>query len=244
MPTLRELIIACSETDIQRTFANLEEDVETEDAWEIASRRVSVISRRNSNHSIRLPHQNDTPSSQPVSAPGEPSTGVGFGDMTASIDELLAASSGQPSDDDHSIPRPDLARQHTVVGDTSRDRSDGGAATPTSDIGEAVTHATTAPVPIGSELLRPDAGGEAFSTTAASLAQTPLNDVFLSTLVISGPGRCDTGVNGATPATVSSAVASGANSQIAEEPEAEAQAEASNSVAVDEDHLLDDVVIA
>ncbi|KAL7422389.1 hypothetical protein Q5752_003035 [Cryptotrichosporon argae] len=92
-----------------RTFANLEEDVDTEDAWEIASRRASVISRRASNHSIRLPAQADVS----THAPGperEPSNRVGFGEGTASVGDLLAAStaSGRTSEeggrtaDDHS----------------------------------------------------------------------------------------------------------------------------------------------
>ena len=100
--------------DDQRTFANLEEDVETEDAWEIASRRASVISRRPSNHSIRLPH---VESSQPRPSPGEPSTGIGFGDGSRSVDELLAGgeSSGDAGSSDES-PEPDhLTRIVTAV---------------------------------------------------------------------------------------------------------------------------------
>ncbi|KAK8854586.1 hypothetical protein IAR55_003325 [Kwoniella newhampshirensis] len=79
-----------------RTFANLEEDVEIE---EIASRRASIISRRPSNHSIRLPTSSDNPSSPvsaDVSASGQPSTSIGLagvGNGSASVDELLAGDS-------------------------------------------------------------------------------------------------------------------------------------------------------
>ncbi|OCF32651.1 hypothetical protein I316_05572 [Kwoniella heveanensis BCC8398] len=83
-----------------RTFANLEEDVETEDAWEIASRRASIISRKPSNHSIRLPSasQADPAPSSPGAGPsGQPSTGISLGvsGAAASVDELLAAPSAE-----------------------------------------------------------------------------------------------------------------------------------------------------
>ncbi|WVQ95178.1 hypothetical protein IAU59_002272 [Kwoniella sp. CBS 9459] len=86
-----------------RTFANLEEDVETEDAWEIASRRASIISRKPSNHSIRLPttSQSDPVPSSPAAGPsGQPSTGIGLGvsGAAASVDELLAPHSVEGGD--------------------------------------------------------------------------------------------------------------------------------------------------
>ncbi|ORY29663.1 hypothetical protein BCR39DRAFT_558997 [Naematelia encephala] len=112
-----------------RTFANLEEDVETEDAWEIASRRASVISRRPSNHSIRLPPTSDQPPPHPGSqaSPGEPSTGVGFGAASRSVDELLAggAESSTASEEGGSIMVGSsfLARQTTAVQDGRRSES-------------------------------------------------------------------------------------------------------------------------
>ncbi|TXT08855.1 hypothetical protein VHUM_02983 [Vanrija humicola] len=112
-----------------RTFANLEEDVETEDAWEIASRRASVISRRNSNHSIRLPPAPDGAAPHPPTTEGEPSTGVGFGDASASIDDLLAGSSDRSSQDvatpavEDADSRPALQRQTTAVGESTQRNS-------------------------------------------------------------------------------------------------------------------------
>ncbi|WVF67602.1 hypothetical protein IAT40_002360 [Kwoniella sp. CBS 6097] len=88
-----------------RTFANLEEDVETEDAWEIASRRASIISRKPSNHSIRLPTSSQSdpvavPSSPAAGPDGQPSTGIGLGvsGAAASVDELLAPQSVEGAD--------------------------------------------------------------------------------------------------------------------------------------------------
>ncbi len=95
--------------DVQRTFANLEEDVETEDAWEIASRRASIISRRPSNHSIRFPHMKEMPSDS------QSSIGIGFGPAAASVDELLGEESGTASEEGGLFDSAPLARQVTAV---------------------------------------------------------------------------------------------------------------------------------
>ena len=103
----------------QRTFANLEEDVETEDAWEIASRRASVISRRPSHHSIRFPYHTD------AAAGAHSGSGIGFGAAAASVDELLGGGSGTASDESGMGGSAPLARQVTAVQET-RGREDGG----------------------------------------------------------------------------------------------------------------------
>ncbi|WWD19279.1 hypothetical protein CI109_103737 [Kwoniella shandongensis] len=105
-----------------RTFANLEEDVEIE---EIASRRASIISRRPSNHSIRLPTSSDNPSSPTsanATAPGQPSTSIslaGAGEGSASVDQLLngesrGGESGTASEEGMTGSSA-LARQQTAV---------------------------------------------------------------------------------------------------------------------------------
>ncbi|KAK4686606.1 succinyl-CoA synthetase alpha subunit, partial [Tremellales sp. Uapishka_1] len=116
-----------------RTFANLEEDVETEDAWELASRRASVISRRNSHHSIRVPSVADIPVAANTNP--TPSTGIGFGEAgaSASVEELLAGGDSSSENPDSSRASEDgtaestnLVRQVTAVqqGGSHTDRRD------------------------------------------------------------------------------------------------------------------------
>lgn len=66
--------------------------METEDAWEIASRRASVISRRPSNHSLRI---NPTSPTSPTEnlAPALASQ-IALGDSAASVEDLLGGDNG------------------------------------------------------------------------------------------------------------------------------------------------------
>ncbi|WVQ79686.1 hypothetical protein IAT38_001786 [Cryptococcus sp. DSM 104549] len=129
-----------------RTFANLEEDVETEDAWEIASRRASVKSRRPSNHSIILAQQGQPTSAEPpVAAAGQgPTPGTALelgGGATASVEDLLPAPAAPSDEASGSAPaqhpeRPGtngegsaLARQYTAVAPVSGQGEDLAAGT-------------------------------------------------------------------------------------------------------------------
>lgn len=105
-----------------RTFANLEEDVETEDAWEIASRRASIISvsRRPSNHSLRLNSSQLTSNGQSSSSGAGPSRGVDIGAMLGSD---AAGSTAEGSDEGTG-----LARQETAVPPPVGDGPDGAGA--------------------------------------------------------------------------------------------------------------------
>jgi len=189
------------DADSQRTFANLEEDVETEDAWEIASRRASVISRRPSNHSIRLPPTSDRAPAHPgADAPdGEPSTVVGFGDTGASIDDLLAGDSGSNSSQSaamansttlhHPLP-PALLRQMTAVQaddevDMPQTGYSGAASTLYTDSSSGQNTSTGT---IDARAI-PSFAVDPFSSAAD--VQTPMNDTFLSTLAPSVHQRLD-----------------------------------------------------
>ena len=155
-----------STADQQRTFANLEEDVETEDAWEIASRRVSVISRRPSNHSIRLPRDDGAvrPSANDVQVPeGAPSSSVGFGTGAASVDELLAGNGSDNAD----------SAANSEAGHTA----------------EAGVNPAAIPIPTSSSASAAASGEgsrrassevEEPETAMVSDLQTPRNDYFLS----------------------------------------------------------------
>ncbi|KAL1405807.1 hypothetical protein Q8F55_007484 [Vanrija albida] len=222
-----------------RTFANLEEDVETEDAWEIASRRASVISRRNSNHSIRLPPAPDGAAPHPPTSEGEPSTGVGFGEASASIDELLAgSSSGRPSQDgtpaaEDGDTRPGLQRQLTAVGDTTIQNGTNGGQTP--DIiteAESELRATSAALPIaGSGASTQRNSGT--PSNLASLQHTPMNDYFLSSLANNHSGL-------ATPSRDDASSGPGSRRShevLEEEPAAEAAAEAADANGSDSDGM-------
>ena len=163
------------QADVKRTFANLEEDVETEDAWEIASRRASVISRRPSNHSIRLPQNADR-----ASVHGQSSTAIGMDGHSASVDDLFAGEDDSNSSESavmtnsatlhHPLP-PAMLRQMTAVqGDDEVDMPQTGAYG-----SEARSIPLLAADPFGS----------------MSEVQTPMNDTFLSTLAPSVHQRLD-----------------------------------------------------
>lgn len=196
-----------------RTFANLEEDVETEDAWEIASKRQSVISRRTSSHSLRNGSAVDVVAAVTTGA-------MPLGDSVASIDELLAPvvneANDQESEETSSVSsRPGLGRHDTAVALSATHPT--GVESP-SVIEEEGSHATTNPMSIGNG--PSPAPTENGISTAASMAQTPRNDVFLSTLAIPQ-------MNGrVSPESVggSGANSSRISSEIAEEPAAEAAA--------------------
>nr|XP_019006522.1 uncharacterized protein I203_00111 [Kwoniella mangroviensis CBS 8507]OCF69983.1 hypothetical protein I203_00111 [Kwoniella mangroviensis CBS 8507] len=172
-----------------RTFANLEEDVETEDAWEIASRRASIISRKPSNHSIRLPNassQNE-PQQSPSGPSGEPSTNIGLGGASsASVNDLLSAE--QESEAVGMIGSSALARQTTavaqqeqqgdvemevpeVVHEEESEQEYGNDNEPTRIM--AVPNRTLG---MNNEMGEPET------------AQTPMNEHFLSTLAIGDTG--------------------------------------------------------
>lgn len=194
----------------QRTFANLEEDVETEDAWEIASRRASVISRRPSGHSIRI-HPSSERANEPVV--GEPSTAIGLGGTPASLNELLAGngedegsgtndSEGEPGDRTMTrVERPVMVeRQDTVVPDRRyRDVVDSeeteSSTVPTLEssttlFGEdpairQALNAISAPSALNLELANPvniGGSGNVGGGVDFGLGETPRNDTFLATL--------------------------------------------------------------
>lgn len=180
----------------------MEEDVETEDAWEIASRRASVISRKPSNHSIRLPPATDRAPAHPgVDAPnGQPSTVVGFGASTASIDDLLAGGSDGNSSESAAMANstislqphpPALQRQATAVqGDdevyTPQTGVSGGAASTLCDDPSSAPVTSTSAV---ESRVIPSASIDPFGSMAE--VQTPMNDTFLSTLAPSVHQRLD-----------------------------------------------------
>jgi len=199
---------------VQRTFANLEEDVETEDAWEIASRRASIISRRPSNHSIRFPYLNEAP------ADVQSSTNIGFGLASASVDELLGGESGTASEEGGMLGSAPLARQVTAVQETGF--TDGGdvdmpeAVREEEEYGDGISPGLglgddpdcfsslavlTDPSMLDRQYSNPSSGpssgipiASASESTHASgfgslETQTPMNYTFLSTMANGGPDR-------------------------------------------------------
>ncbi|GMK59805.1 hypothetical protein CspeluHIS016_0900220 [Cutaneotrichosporon spelunceum] len=168
-----------------RTYANLDEDVEIEDAWDTASRRLSVRSRRGSAGSIRPEPEEDV-----------------LGEL--SINGVLA-----------SVEADDAM-------DVSSRASEGtpavsGIGTP-AELDEAMpSHATTTPLAIAE---RPAMDRQ---DTSVSLAQTPMNDIFLSTLVLN-PAASASSSTHETPggSVVESSVR--ATPEIPEEPAAEERA--------------------
>ena len=190
--------------------------METEDAWEIASRRASIISRRPSNHSTRLPPTTDSPAPPGADAvAGRPSTGTGFGASSASVDELLAGESGTSEEGGMSA----FARQTTAVQDPSaRNVSDVEMPEalheedePTTVFGEdpnlsgslaILAHPSALdrqghtqgngraiPVPLGLGLSA--SAIDPTLTGSLSETQTPMNDTFLSTLALGVHQRLD-----------------------------------------------------
>lgn len=176
--------------DIQRTFANLEEDVETEDAWEIASRRASVISRRPSNHSI-LPAGSSTPAAAAAiesNGNGDVGTAMVVGsNEVASAGELLPPprAAGEPEGLQAGMP---LARQATAVAQVDPITagpdltSDTITTVPEEGEGFVAPSASTIPRPIVQPASYDPSGNTTFSEAA-----TPMNDTFLSTLALA-PG--------------------------------------------------------
>ncbi|EIW68439.1 hypothetical protein TREMEDRAFT_69371 [Tremella mesenterica DSM 1558] len=169
-----------------RTFANLEEDVEAEDAWENASRRASVISRRLSNHSARLSAPQDPVPPIPTAVPphenhvnhqmtGSTSISSEEGNHTANGDTGLA-----------------LARQSTAVAPApSSPRSDVDMISVPEDQALDVLRLNADPALRGSlEAVRdPSVLVDALPIVdnreefgSLSQAATPMNDTFLSTL--------------------------------------------------------------
>lgn len=183
------------DVDVQRTFANLEEDVETEDAWEVASRRASVLSRRPSNHSIRVPTNTEQPEASTTT--GEPSTEIGIGAAARSVEQLLAGDGASMSDEGMDGSQP-LQRQTTAVQENVAPTigvvgPEGAIPSPVREEDEPMTstlvdsnaapeHAEGQPIPS----LTIDPFGEAMSE-----AQTPMNDSFLANLAPSVHQRLD-----------------------------------------------------
>lgn len=187
--------------DVQRTFANLEEDVETEDAWELASRRASNISRHTSLHSVHPSpdHLRDLPITGPFGA-------------TTSASELGVDMAVEPEHTANGDPSPPvqlaapLERQDTAVqpqGEPPQLRHSGSGTRPEAvqEQDEAIgtstsndTQLNTAPSSAFIFVPR-DSFNTAPEETAAmpmnsnnpflnsfSQAATPMNETFLSTL--------------------------------------------------------------
>ncbi|WVQ68502.1 uncharacterized protein L199_006710 [Kwoniella botswanensis] len=201
-----------------RTFANLEEDVETEDAWEIASRRASIISRKPSNHSIRLPNASSQNEAQlsPSGPSGEPSTNIGLGGASsASVNDLLSAE--QDSEGVGMIGSSALARQTTAVAQQEQ-QGDVEMEVP------EVVHEEESEQEYGNEneptriMAIPNTTlGMNNEMDEPETAQTPMNEHFLSTLAIGDTGiaqrleLADELVN--TPTTANSAEGTSSNEQ-------------------------------
>ncbi|WVW85368.1 hypothetical protein I302_107406 [Kwoniella bestiolae CBS 10118] len=171
-----------------RTFANLEEDVETEDAWEIASRRASIISRRPSNHSIRIP--NSSSQVEPSGPTGEPSTNIGLGGTsTASVNDLLSTES-EETGGEGMIGSSALARQTTAVAtaqeqqDVEMDLPDAVLEEPEGEGDMEVENGRSIPIAESES----DSGGNNGFGGLQDVA-TPMNEHFLSTLAIDNIGN-------------------------------------------------------
>lgn len=152
-----------------------------------------------------MPSGGDAPGAAPRDASGEPSTGIDFGgENTASIDELLASSSEHPSENG----RDGEQRQAAAVGETPRAsqpahagdlidlRSTLGGEAEDDNIAAAVSaaadsvaaedtsgsgSAAASPMPIaGSSNAATPSRDREFTLNAA----TPMNEVFLSSLVL------------------------------------------------------------
>lgn len=159
----------------------MEDDVETEDAWEIASRRASVISRRASNHSILA--------AAAIESNGNVNTGtaVAGNNEVASANELLPPPNvpGEPEGLQAGMP---LARQATAVAQV--DPITGGpdvtsetiVTVPEEREGFVAPSSSTIPRPI----VQPGSYDPSGNTTLSETA-TPMNDTFLSTLALA-PG--------------------------------------------------------
>ncbi|WWC63543.1 uncharacterized protein I303_106146 [Kwoniella dejecticola CBS 10117] len=170
-----------------RTFANLEEDVETEDAWEIASRRASIISRKPSNHSIRLPtsSQDGGPSTGPAGPSGQPSTNIGLGGASsASVNDLLnpgGIETGESEETEGMLGSSALARQTTAVAPGQADLN----VDVDMEVPEIVQEEAEPEDMISQQAGLPILNGrEGDGDNGILDAQTPMNEHFLSTLAI------------------------------------------------------------
>ncbi|WVN86259.1 uncharacterized protein L203_101421 [Cryptococcus depauperatus CBS 7841] len=159
-----------------RTFANLEEDVETEDAWEIASRRASIISRRPSNHSLKQQLSTTSfPTARNLKAVGnDVDTAVTTSDRAVSINGLLPPLyTDEPRTSSSPTPVA-LHEAHTVTPTMLQD-----AELRSETISSPAT--ATAPRPIF------NTQDTAVQNATLSEAATPMNETFLSTLALA-PG--------------------------------------------------------
>ncbi|BEJ10747.1 hypothetical protein CspHIS471_0101690 [Cutaneotrichosporon sp. HIS471] len=172
-----------------RTYANLDEDVEIEDAWDAASRRLSVRSRRNS-----------TGSNRPEPELEEDVLGQ------LSINGVLASVDG---DDTMEI------SSHASEGTPAVS----GTGTPAEPDETTPSRATTTPMAIGDRptLDRQD------TSVSVSLAQTPMNDIFLSTLVLSNTTSTSSNTHETSGGSVAESSVR-ATPEIPEEPAAEERA--------------------
>lgn len=156
----------------------MDEDVETEDAWELASRRASILSRKPSNHSIRIASSDALGDIAPPEQ--EAGTGLNIGNGTASVEDLLSQPNGHgdpaaPPDGENLQSLSLHDRQTTVVPTDAGDAP----VTPDHHLGPE----ETAAIPISAQT----------NTFAASFSQaaTPMNDTFLATLAPSVHQRLD-----------------------------------------------------
>lgn len=167
----------------------MEDDVETEDAWEIASRRASVISRRASNHSILAAGSSTPAAAAEIESNGNFNTGTAVaGNIeVASANELLPPPNvpGEPEGLQAGMP---LARQATAVAQVDPITagpdvtSETIATVPEEREGFVAPSSATIPRPI----VQPGSYDPSGNTTLSETA-TPMNDTFLSTLALA-PG--------------------------------------------------------
>lgn len=154
-----------SKADLQRTFANLEEDVETEDAWEMASRRASVLSRKASNHSLRVP----APEGVSVAASSGMAEAPTAVQEDADLERILYRSGGVEVQGQGDVVNSD------DLASLSLDRRGNGNETTVHETPDLSESGHGLGVPIASNR-NPQA------STSFSQAATPMNDTFLSTL--------------------------------------------------------------
>lgn len=140
---------------------------------------------------------------------------LSIGDSVASIDELLAGASNDHASEETSS----LASQPEPAVGAAPETPTGPDDTAIIDLDEP-TPSSTAPMAIAPQ---PVENGQ---STAASMAQTPRNDVFLSTLAIPPSQQINGHASGDSSALTSGANSSRISSEIAEEPEVEAAEEA------------------
>lgn len=164
----------------------MDEDVETEDAWELASRRASILSRKPSNHSIRIPSSDAL--GEMVQPEQDAGTGVDVGNGSASVEDLLSQPNGHDRDHEveHDSPVP---HRGDLEGLSLRDRqatvvpAESATAAAADGSNTMLPEETAAAIPISAQT-------NAFATSF-SQAATPMNETFLSTLAPSVHQRLD-----------------------------------------------------